>query len=348
MVKGLITEQYLNDIGNAIREKNDSNEVYYPSEMASAILAIPTGSEGVEPTTSLVLTSNKVKTTGDVTLTATLSTYRDYDVLEENGYLEGAEITFYKMLGATPNPATDTSLSTSITNNVGVATSEVNITENSNLYARFDGISSIPNVNSNVVNVTVESYLFYDKCDSATTLTSYGSSETMRNSGTSTIGHTDDYHTITNTKREAESIIPILDLTGLSSNFSIEFDSYIQGSNGSSGFVIYNDSNNWCKLTDDGNNKYWIGYNVNGSFTEQGFSDIGNTAQEWIHGKFTIQDGIFKVELSRDDIAFYTKQYTLPSGFNITPSTRFGLDSEWQQNTVTRYKEIKVVSLSGE
>lgn len=339
MVKGLITEQYLKDIGDAIREKSGSNEVYYPSEMASAILAIPTGSGGLELTTSLVLSSDVETTTGAVTLSALLKA--NYDDLtpsdiDLDGFLKNAPVKLYD--------SNDTLLDTALTGSNGVVTFNETITEDTTFYCKFDGTSDYNSCISNTVTVEVISYLFYDKCDSSSSLTSYGSSQPMRNGGISTIGHTDDYHTITNNKREAESIIPILDLTGTTGDFSIEFDSYIQGSNGSSGFVIYNDSNNWAKLTDDGNNKYWIGYNVNGSFTEQGFSDIGNTTQQWIHSKFIIEDGVFKVELSKNDTVFYTKQYTLPTGF-ITSSTRFGLDSEWQQNTVTRYKEIKAISL---
>lgn len=43
MAKVLVTESYLADIGNAIRNKNGSTESYTPGQMAEAIINIPTG-----------------------------------------------------------------------------------------------------------------------------------------------------------------------------------------------------------------------------------------------------------------------------------------------------------------
>lgn len=43
MAKVTITEQYLEDIADAIRSKSSSSTTYTPSQMAAAILAIPTG-----------------------------------------------------------------------------------------------------------------------------------------------------------------------------------------------------------------------------------------------------------------------------------------------------------------
>ena len=40
MAKVLVSDQYLTDIANAIREKNETNITYTPAQMASAILAI--------------------------------------------------------------------------------------------------------------------------------------------------------------------------------------------------------------------------------------------------------------------------------------------------------------------
>lgn len=44
MAKVLISDQYLTDIGNAIRNKNGSSNTYTPAQMGPAILAISTGS----------------------------------------------------------------------------------------------------------------------------------------------------------------------------------------------------------------------------------------------------------------------------------------------------------------
>lgn len=49
MSKALITEQYLSDIGDAIRNKNGLTTTYLPSEMASAISSIPSGGTTLAP-----------------------------------------------------------------------------------------------------------------------------------------------------------------------------------------------------------------------------------------------------------------------------------------------------------
>lgn len=41
MSKVLVTESYLEDIGDAIRDRNGEETTYKPAEMANAILAIP-------------------------------------------------------------------------------------------------------------------------------------------------------------------------------------------------------------------------------------------------------------------------------------------------------------------
>lgn len=58
MSKVAITEQYLLDIADAIREKTGlSTATYRPSEMASAILTI-SGDGGITPTGTINITSN--------------------------------------------------------------------------------------------------------------------------------------------------------------------------------------------------------------------------------------------------------------------------------------------------
>lgn len=52
--KGLITKSTLTDIGNAIRAKNGFTKTYRPSEMATAIEAISSGS-GYKVTGQLAL-----------------------------------------------------------------------------------------------------------------------------------------------------------------------------------------------------------------------------------------------------------------------------------------------------
>lgn len=56
MAKVLISDQYLEDIADAIREKNNTNNTYTPAQMASAISSISAG--GTTPTGSLSIIEN--------------------------------------------------------------------------------------------------------------------------------------------------------------------------------------------------------------------------------------------------------------------------------------------------
>lgn len=59
MAKVAITEQYLEDIADAIRVKTGLSDTYYPAEMAEAILSI-SGSGGIIPTGTINITTNGV------------------------------------------------------------------------------------------------------------------------------------------------------------------------------------------------------------------------------------------------------------------------------------------------
>lgn len=69
MAKVAITEQYLTDIADAIRTKTGLTNLYYPAEMAPAILTI-SGSGGITPTGTINITTNG---THDVTRYASAS-----------------------------------------------------------------------------------------------------------------------------------------------------------------------------------------------------------------------------------------------------------------------------------
>ena len=210
-----------------------------------------------------------------------------------------------------------------------------------------DGVATLVVNVSTLSDIAEETVIFEDSCSSSSGLTNYGSSIPLR-SGTATIEFdgTNLCYVITNTGSQKESFIPITPLTGLTDNFTIEFDSYISGTDGSSGFVIYNDANNWYKLTDDGNNKYWVGYKVNGSFTEIP-KYPGNTYQMWIHSKFTVKDGVFSVVISDFEDHSLIASYSVNlNGFTINESTRFGIDSEWQLNRKTYYRNIVVKQIA--
>ena len=129
-------------------------------------------------------------------------------------------------------------------------------------------------------------------------------------------------------------------LTGITSDFALEYDSYVQGSSGSSGFVIYNSSTAWEKLTDDADSskKYWYGYN-DGSFHETSFYGNTVTNQKWVHYKYTLVGTTFTMEVSYNNSNVVSRSETIHLTRGST--TKYGLDSEWNANTTTRYKNIK-------
>lgn len=57
MAKVALTEQYLEDIADALRAKSETSNTYTPAEMAPAILALPAGG-GIIPTGTISITTN--------------------------------------------------------------------------------------------------------------------------------------------------------------------------------------------------------------------------------------------------------------------------------------------------
>ena len=185
-------------------------------------------------------------------------------------------------------------------------------------------------------------YFFEDDASADNTSTTFGSSINLRNGGNSTVTwNNDGYYLITQTASQRESMIPLLELTGTTDNFCFEYDSYCEQTGGSSGFVIYNSVTNWCKLTDDcsSDKKLWWGYNT-GSFSETALTGTVTTYQKWLHYKYTVKDGTFKMEIFDGDTSVFSYTATIPSSIVISSSTQFGIDSEWQRNTKTRYKNL--------
>lgn len=169
MTQGLITRQYVEDIAEAIRFKNNENRSYYPSEMAEAIMNIPTGGGGLDLTTSLTITTDKT-TTYDGNIVATAILMADYDDLtpadiDLKGYLKNATISFYDQ--------DNNLLSNAITDEDGVAVSELTLTETTSIHCVFNGTSDYNGCISNSISIEVIPSLFYDKCDNDNKLNHY-------------------------------------------------------------------------------------------------------------------------------------------------------------------------------
>jgi len=251
--------------------------------------------------------------------TATVSVY-----LQSNyAPLSGASVTF---------SATGIS-QTATTDNNGIATTTIgNVSSEFTLTATYQNVSDTATILPMV-------YLMNEDAVTDNSVNVFGDSIALRNNGSNTTGWTDGYYTVKNTGSQKESMRVLKQLNGVTDNFCFEYDSYVEGTNGSSGFVIYNSSTSWEKLTDDADTqkKYWYGYN-NGSFHESDFYGNTTTYRKWVHYKYTIQGTTFTMEVTYDNSTVVTHSETIH--LTRSSSTKYGLDSEWQLNTQTRYKNL--------
>ena len=210
------------------------------------------------------------------------------------------------------------------------------------------GISSGTDTVNGVSNTvySLHSYLVNDDASSDNKSTLFSTGVALRNSGTQSVTYNSNgYYVITNTKSQAESFVPLTALTGKTS-FIVEFDAYCEQVGGSIGFVIYKDSDNWEKLTDDcdNNKKYWEAYKRSGTFTENAeyytsYNSVTN--QKWLHHQYTINGTSFTMKVTdSEDTVIIDHTLTIPSTV-LGADTKYGLDVEWQNNTSTRYKNIK-------
>lgn len=169
MTQGLITEQYVKDIAEAIRFKNNENRSYCPSEMAEAIMNIPTGGGGLDLVTSLSLDVNET-VTYDKNVIATATLMADYDDLtpadiDLKGYLKNATVLFYD--------SNNNLLGTAITNVDGIAICNLVLNETTTIHCVFNGTSDYNSCISNSISIEVIPSLFYDKCNNDNKLNHY-------------------------------------------------------------------------------------------------------------------------------------------------------------------------------
>ena len=228
----------------------------------------------------------------------------------------------------------DGSSYTCITNNTGIGSCTV-----SNISASTTFTASYSNV-SDTATVVPMTYLINDDASVDNSSTLFGNSIALRNNGSNTVAWVSGGgYRITNGGSQIESMRVLSPLTGVTGDFCLEYDSYVEQSGGSSGFVIYNSSTAWEKLTDDADSskKYWYGYN-DGSFHESSFYGNTVTNQKWVHYKYTVQGTSFTMEVTYNNSTVVTRSETIH--FNRSSSTQYGLDCEWASGTKTKYKNL--------
>ena len=117
MAKVAITEQYLQDIADAIRTKTGLSDDYYPSGMATAILSI-SGGGGIVPTGTINISSNG---THNVTqyASAAVSVPNSYTSSDEGKVVSSGALVSQTSATYTSNNTYDTTTINSVTVNVG-------------------------------------------------------------------------------------------------------------------------------------------------------------------------------------------------------------------------------------
>lgn len=143
MAKVALTEQYLEDIADAIRAKNETSNTYTPPEMAPAILALPAGG-GIIPTGTLSITTNGTHNvynyaSADVQVSSTINNQNktvnpstsQQSITADSGYTGLGTVTVTAMPSGTAGTPTATkgtvsnhsiSVTPSVTNTTGYIT----------------------------------------------------------------------------------------------------------------------------------------------------------------------------------------------------------------------------------
>ena len=191
-------------------------------------------------------------------------------------------------------------------------------------------------------------YIIDDDASSNNSSTLFGDSVALRNSGSNSVGwNGDGYYTITTqSSGQKESMRVLTALTGITDDFVLEFDGYSEQTDGTRGLVVYNSSSAWEKLTDDSasNKKYWYAYQ-DSTFHEQDFYGTTTTYQRWVHYKYTLQGTSFSIKVTEiaDGTEIVSRTETLH--FTRDSTTKYGLNSEWNSNRTSRYKNIQAYTI---
>ena len=223
------------------------------------------------------------------------------------------------------------SLYTGITNSNGIATVTV-----SNVSSETVFTCSYSNV-SDTCTVTVQQYLFYDACDSASGLSQYGEGISLRNSAKTSLAYNSSMnaYTVSNSAQGC-GMIPITVLNG-ENNFKIEFDWYSPNGDVGGGFAMKNTSTNkfhYLSLATYNNRCNWW------NSTSENYVDNCLTKNNWHHITLTVTSSTVTYDF---DNGVATGSYAV----NITMDSNvlIGIESQWAKGISGYIKNIKVESL---
>lgn len=238
----------------------------------------------------------------------------------------------------------DGSVYNGITNSNGVASVTV-----SNVSTATTFTASYSNV-SDTCTVTVgQSYIINDDATTDNRSTLFGSSISLRSSGTASVDYDSSTpcYILKNTRANAEAFLPFPALEGITSSFKMTTDSQSLGTN-VCGIALYYyiDDNNWGGVKEEGQGM-WFSAKTNGTFTET--NKYSNTTYKNLRIKnefiYDANAGTLTINrYDRDNPSTIFKTFTMNIPVTITNSVKWGTSTTWATSQRNLYS-IKVEAL---
>ena len=233
------------------------------------------------------------------------------------------------------------SFNSGITNNNGVA--EVTVT---GVSSTTTFTATYSNVSDTCTVTAGPSYIINDDASTDNSSTLFGSSISLRNSGTSTVTYTTgspNYYEIKCTRSSSDSFIPYKPLEGITSSFKLTMKCKLHSTSGVAytGLYYYIDSNNWggVKTLQDAQ---WISDKTNGTFTEHEYT----TGQSRSTNYFTVEcifnstaNTLTINTYNQNDTLIQTKTMNIP--ITLTSAVKWGDDVCWSNEDKHGIYEIK-------
>ena len=255
-------------------------------------------------------------------------------LLDNNVPVEGATISV---------SGSDSSLYTGITNNEGITTVTVSVSTETTFTATYNNVTD-------TCTVTVgPSYIINDDATTDNRSTLFGSSISLRSSGTGSVDYDSSTpcYVIKNTIANAEAFLPFPALEGITSSFKMTTESQSTGTN-VCGIALYYyiDNNNWGGVKEEGQGM-WISTKTNGTFTET--NKYSNTTYKnlRIKNEFIYDANAGTLTINRydkDNPSTIFKTFTMNIPVTITNSVKWGTSTTWATTQRNLYN-IKVEAL---
>lgn len=243
--------------------------------------------------------------------------------------------------GATVSVAgSDSSLYSGLTNSSGIATITVSgITSNTTFTASYGNVSD-------TCTVTVSNVIFSDDCTTDKTSTTWGSSISLRNSGTASVTYTTgspNYYLIANTRNSSEAFVPYAELEGITDSFKLTIKAKTETTSNPclTGLYYYIDSNNWGGVKGM-ISEQWISSKTNGTFNETQYTTGQSNTTNYYTNEITFNSVANTLTVNTydsNDSLIQSKTMNIP--ITLTSSVKWGTSTTWSNTAKTRVSNVK-------